>query len=90
MLILFMDDIKIINFIYAQFSLYTFHYFYTIFYSNFKRKYIFNAFNKKKLYPMKEIHNENNIIASSAKKNNHYKNSYKKYSEFYKRKLRVK
>ena len=34
----------------------------------FKRKYIFNAFNKKKVYPMKEIHNENNIITSSAKK----------------------
>ena len=55
-----------------------------------KRKYIFNAFNKKKLYPMNKIHNENNIIASSARKNNHYQNSYKKYSEFYKRKLREK
>tara|TARA_B100000989_G_scaffold11962_1_gene8194 strand:- start:158 stop:547 length:390 start_codon:yes stop_codon:yes gene_type:complete len=56
----------------------------------FKRKYIFNAFNKKKLYPMKDILNENNIIISSAKKNNHYLNSSNKYSEFYKRKLRAK
>ena len=56
----------------------------------FKRKYIFNAFNKKKLYPIKEIHNENNIMTSSAKKYNHYQNSSNKYSEFYKRKLREK
>ena len=56
----------------------------------FKRKYIFNAFNKKKLYPMKEMHNENNIITSLAKKNNHYQYSSNKYSEFYKRKLREK
>ena len=54
----------------------------------FKRKYIFNAFNKKKLYPIKEMHNENNIMTSSAKKYNHYQNSSNKYSEFYKRKLR--
>ena len=56
----------------------------------FKRKYILNAFNKKKLYPMKEIHNENNIMTSSAKKYNHYQNSSNNYSEFYKRKLREK
>ena len=55
-----------------------------------KRKYIFNAFNKKKLYPIKEMHNEINMIASSAKKYNHYQNSSNKYSEFYKRKLREK
>ena len=55
----------------------------------FKRKYIFNAFNKKKLYPIKEMCNENNIITSSEK-NNHYQNSANKYSEFYKRKLREK
>ena len=54
-----------------------------------KRKYIFNAFNKKKLYPIIEIHNENNIITTSEK-NNHYINSSNKYSEFYKRKLREK
>ena len=56
----------------------------------FKRKYILNAFKKKKLYPMKEIHNENNIMTSSEKKYNHYQNSSNKYSEFYKRKLREK
>ena len=56
----------------------------------FKRKYILNAFNKKKLYPMKEMHNENNIMTSSAKKYNHYQNSSNKYSEFYKRTLREK
>jgi DNA uptake protein ComE-like DNA-binding protein len=55
----------------------------------FKRKYIFNAFNKKKLYPIKEMYNENNIITSSEK-NNHYQISANKYSEFYKRKLREK
>ena len=56
----------------------------------FKRKYIFNAFNKKKFYPLKEMDNENNIIASSSKKYNHYQNSSNKYSEFYKRTLREK
>ncbi len=55
----------------------------------FKRKYIFNAFNKKKLYPIKEMCNEDNIMTSSEK-NNHYQNSANKYSEFYKRKLREK
>ena len=55
----------------------------------FKRKYIFNAFNKKKLYPIKEMSNENNMMTSSEK-NNHYQNSANKYSEFYKRKLREK
>ena len=56
----------------------------------FKRKYIFNVFNKKKLYPIKEMDNENNIITSSSKKYNHYQNSSNKYSEFYKRTLREK
>ena len=56
----------------------------------FKRKYIFNVFNKKKLYPIKEIDNENNIITSSSKKYYHYKNCSNKYSEFYKRTLREK
>ena len=56
----------------------------------FKRKNILNAFNKKKSYPMKEMHNENNIMTISAKKYNHYQNSTNKYSEFYKRKLRKK
>ena len=56
----------------------------------FKRKYIFNVFNKKKFYPIKEMDNENNIITSSSKKNNHYQNSSNKYSEFYKRTLREK
>ena len=55
----------------------------------FKRKYIFNAFNKKKLYPIKEMCNEDNIMTSSEK-NIHYQNSANKYSEFYKRKLREK
>ena len=55
----------------------------------FKRKYIFNAFNKKKLYPIKEVCNKNNIMTSSEK-NNHYQNSANKYSEYYKRKLREK
>ena len=56
----------------------------------FKRKYIFNAFNKKKLYPRKEIDNENNITTSSEKKYYHFQNSSNKYSKFYKRNLREK
>ena len=56
----------------------------------FKRKYIFNVFNKKKFYTLKEMDNENNIITSSSKKYNNYQNSSNKYSEFYKRKLRKK
>jgi hypothetical protein len=56
----------------------------------FKRKYIFNVFNKKKFYPLKGMDNENNIITSSSKKYNNYQNSSNKYSEFYKRKLRKK
>ena len=56
----------------------------------FKRKYISNAFNKKKSYPLKEMDNENNQITSSSKKYNHYQNSSNKYSEFYKRTLREK
>ena len=56
----------------------------------FKRKYIFNVFNKKKFYPIKEMDNENNIITSSSKKYNHYQNSSNKYSEFHKRTLREK
>jgi len=39
---------------------------------------------------MKEMHNENNIMNSSAKTYNYYQNSSYKYSEFYKRKLREK
>ena len=56
----------------------------------FKRKYISNAFNKKKLYLRQEIHNKNNIIKSSLTKHSHYQNSSNKYSEFYKRTLREK
>jgi hypothetical protein len=56
----------------------------------FKRKYIFNVFNKKKFYPLKGMDNENNIITSPSKKYNNYQNSSNKYSEFYKRKLRKK
>ena len=39
---------------------------------------------------MKEMHNENNIMASSEKNYKYYQNSSNKYSEFYKRKLREK
>jgi len=56
----------------------------------FKRNYILNVLNKKKLYPMKEMHKENNIMTSSVKKYNHYQKYSDKYSEFYKRKLREK
>tara|TARA_Y100000768_G_scaffold292800_1_gene226706 strand:- start:324 stop:665 length:342 start_codon:yes stop_codon:yes gene_type:complete len=57
----------------------------------FKRKYIFNAFNTKKLQAIKEKHNKNKIISSSAKNINiHYQNNFYKYSEFYKRTLRAK
>ena len=56
----------------------------------FKRNYILNVLNKKKLYPMKEMYKENNIMTSSVKKYNHYQNNSNRYSEFYKRKLREK
>ncbi len=57
----------------------------------FKRKYIFNAFNTKKLQAIKEKHNKNKITSSSAKNINiHYQNNFYKYSEFYKRTLRAK
>ena len=56
----------------------------------FKRKYISNAFNKKKLYLRQEIHNKNIIIKPSLTKHSHYQNSSNKYSEFYKRTLREK
>ena len=38
---------------------------------------------------MKEIHNENNIKTSSAKKYNHYQNRTNNNTEYYKRKLRA-
>ena len=57
----------------------------------FERKYIFNAFNTKKLQAIKEKNNKNKIISSSAKNINiHYQNNFYKYSEFYKRTLREK
>ena len=57
----------------------------------FKRKYIFNAFNTKKLQAIREKHKENKIISSSAKNINiHFQNNFYKYSEFYKRTLREK
>ncbi len=56
----------------------------------FKRKYISNALNKKKLYLRQEIHNKNHIIKPSLTKHNHYQNCSNKYSEFYKRTLREK
>ena len=56
----------------------------------FKRKYISNAFNKKKSHLIQEIYNKNHRIDSSLTKNNHYQNNSNKYSEFYKRKLRGK
>ena len=56
----------------------------------FKRKYISNAFNKKKSHLIQEIYKKNHKIDSSLTKNNHYQNSSDKYSEFYKRTLREK
>ena len=57
----------------------------------FERKYIFNAFNTKKLQAIKEKNNKNKIISSSAKNINiHYQNNFYKYSEFYKRTLKAK
>ena len=57
----------------------------------FKRKYIFNAFSKKKSYPIKKINNQAKIITSSAKISTiHNQNNFNKYSEYYKRTLRRK
>ncbi len=55
----------------------------------FKRKYIFNAVNKKKLYQTNQIQNVNQSITPSAKINKFiYQNNSKSLSEFYKRALR--
>ena len=52
----------------------------------FKRKYIFNALNKKKLYQTNQIQNVNQSITPSAKINKFiYQNNSKSLSEFYKR-----
>ena len=57
----------------------------------FKRKYILNVFNEKKLQAIKEKHKENKVISSSAKNINiNYQNNFSKYSEFHKRTLRRK
>ena len=57
----------------------------------FKRKYILNVFNAKKLQAIKEKHKENKVISSSAKNINiNYQNNFSKYSEFHKRTLRRK
>ena len=57
----------------------------------FKRKYIFNTFNKKKLYPINEIHNVNKSITSLGKNNKfYYQNNSSIFSEFDKRALREK
>ena len=57
----------------------------------FKRKYILNVFNAKKLQAIKEKHKENKVISSSAKIINiNYQNNFSKYSEFHKRTLRGK
>ena len=51
MSLLLLDDIKIINFLYAEFLLNGSSYLNTIIYGNLKEKiYIFNAFNKNNLY----------------------------------------
>ena len=54
----------------------------------FKRKYIFNAFNKNNLYVTNYLNNKNKKITSSAKYTHYYKNNSYKDSEFSKRNLR--
>ena len=54
----------------------------------FKRKYIFNAFNKNNLYVTNDLNNKNKKITSSAKYTHYYKNNSYKDSEFSKRNLR--
>ena len=56
----------------------------------FENKYLFNAFNKNKLYLMQNIHNKNHKNNYSVSKNNHYQNIFYKYSKFYERTLREK
>ena len=56
----------------------------------FKRKYIFNAFNKKYLNVINDIDNKNKQFVSSAKYSHNYKNNSYNYSEFSKRNLREK
>ena len=55
----------------------------------FKGKKILNTFNQKKLYSLNEANNEKKLIISASNNNLHYQNYSNKYSEFYKRNLRV-
>ena len=57
----------------------------------FKRRYIFNAFNKKNVFSSKSPDNENKKInASVSKKYINYHTNSSRNSEFYKRNLRKK
>ncbi|ABM72907.1 possible Annexin [Prochlorococcus marinus str. MIT 9515] len=55
----------------------------------YKKKYIFKALDKKKSYPIKEIHNKNKRLSSLKKsKNIYYQHNFNNYSEFQKKNLR--
>ncbi len=54
----------------------------------FKRKYIFNAFNKNNLYVTNDLNNKNKKITSSVKYSHYCKNISCKDLEFSKRNLR--
>ena len=56
----------------------------------FKRKYIFNTFNKNNFFITNDLNNKNKKITSSAKHNHYYTNYSYKDSEFSKRNLREK
>ena len=57
----------------------------------FKRKYIFNSFNKNNLHAINDLNNKNKQIISTAKYSCYfYKNNSKKYSEFSKRNFKKK
>ena len=87
MLILLLDDIKIINFLHDKFFRNSTCYFYRNISSNFKKRSLKKFINKSKLYPIKL--NKNNKF-SSNKNRFLYNHEEKKYSAFYKNSQRNK
>ena len=91
MLILLLDDIKIINFLHVKFFRYCTYYFYRNITSIFKKRSFRKIINKGKLYSDKLKKNrKNNNKFISNKKSFLYNHEAKKYSLFYKNSQRNK
>ena len=87
MLILLLDDIKIINFLHVKFFRNCTYYFYSNLTYSFKKRSFKKYINKRNLYPIKL--NKNNKF-SSNKNSFSYNHEEKKYSVFYKNSQRNK